>query len=480
MERVLSKAFVKMRPFIWMMTLCCVTSIKAQSLPYEVYSFRMFAERVIRHHPVSQQAQLLLPMAEGNTLAARGFFDPKILAVHDRKDFDQKDYYRYTYAEVKVPTWYGIDIKATYENNRGEFINPNDNLPNGGLWSVGVELPLLRGLKYDERRGAVHQAEVFAQANENERIIMLNELLLEATSAYVKWQEAYAKYKFRLDNISLAEERLAITRLGYENGDRPAMDTIEARLNLQNRLQELQVVGIEVFNTLMNVNLFVWEEGKTPILLNENLTPEAINPSMWRQPVDSLILIQNELLTHHPLLIEYDLKNQTLQIDQRVLREDLKPDVRLQWNPLLRSDGPGILQSNINDYKIGAALSYPLLTRKARGKIAMNQVYQEDLQYALTLKRQSIINQLGIEYNNAIQASRVIDLSYLNVNSSKQLFDFERIKFDLGESSVFLLNTRETAYIAEQLKLIEHQVKYIDYMIYYLNYTGQLYYLMEP
>lgn len=48
-----------------------------------------------------------------------------------------------------------------------------------------------------------------------------------------------------------------------------------------------------------------------------------------------------------------------------------------------------------------------------------------------------------------------------NVRYSKQLLEAEKLKFDSGESSLFLLNTRETKWLESELKLAEYRTKFI-------------------
>jgi outer membrane protein TolC len=48
-----------------------------------------------------------------------------------------------------------------------------------------------------------------------------------------------------------------------------------------------------------------------------------------------------------------------------------------------------------------------------------------------------------------------------NVAFSKQLLQAEKLKFENGESSLFLLNTRETKWLESELKLAEYRAKFI-------------------
>ena len=58
--------------------------------------------------------------------------------------------------------------------------------------------------------------------------------------------------------------------------------------------------------------------------------------------------------------------------------------------------------------------------------------------------------------NNAF---RQVEIYQKNVLDAEQLLNAEKQLFDNGESSLFLINARETAFIQSQLKLIECLVK---------------------
>ena len=50
----------------------------------------------------------------------------------------------------------------------------------------------------------------------------------------------------------------------------------------------------------------------------------------------------------------------------------------------------------------------------------------------------------------------------------------EKIKFDNGESSLFLINTRETKWLEAELKLIEYQLKYTKNIFSLIYLKGNL------
>jgi hypothetical protein len=143
---------------------------------------------VRKYHPVIKQSFLQNEMAKNELRASRGIFDPSIQINTNEKTYNNKLYYKYNTSELKIPLWYGIDIKAGTENNIGERIDPT--LTRNKSAFVGVSMDPFRGIIVDKRNAVVKQAKNFVDLTKNEQLLVVNDVLLEATSAYWNWVNA--------------------------------------------------------------------------------------------------------------------------------------------------------------------------------------------------------------------------------------------------------------------------------------------------
>src|SRR5690606_14681930 len=150
--------------------------------------------------------------------------------------------YRHAEAKLRIPTWLGMEVMAGYENNRGIYLNPESVTDDNGLWKVGLEANLLRGLLTDERRTARRQADMMAGLALNERTRLVNDVLLKAYQAYVDWQAAETALEVVRENIQRAEVYFEATRISWQQGDKPAIDTLEADLILQDQPMAAQAL----------------------------------------------------------------------------------------------------------------------------------------------------------------------------------------------------------------------------------------------
>ncbi|MEY2594926.1 MAG: hypothetical protein RI965_198, partial [Bacteroidota bacterium] len=164
------------------------------------FSFNVFAQEktlsldntldiVRKFHPIIRQSNLQINQANNALLSSRGVFDPTLGIVGENKTFDNKQYFNYYNPELKIPTWYGIDFKAGLENNIGQRLDPS--LTADKSTYVGVSLDPLRGLIYDKRRAAVQQATSMVKLTKQEQLLVVNDLLFEATEAYWTWVNTY-------------------------------------------------------------------------------------------------------------------------------------------------------------------------------------------------------------------------------------------------------------------------------------------------
>ena len=426
---------------------------------------------VKEHHPVTYQSANIRDLATANLTVARGAFDPKLGVYWDQKAFDGKDYYSIFSGGVKIPTWYGIDFKLGYDRNDGIFLDDSDEIPNDGLIYGGISVPIAQGLIIDGRRAEVKQAQIFINSSLQEQKMLLNDLLFRAIEQYLIWQEAFFNRNIAIDGVDFAAIRLEGTKGSYVNGALPAIDTLEAFISLQSRQLELAKAEQELYIARQELNNFLWINGEIPLELEDFIVPENLNIFYLETTSDSVALFQDELLDLHPELLSYTYEIQSLSIEERLNREFLKPDIRVDYNPLYE---PGSNFQPVNEYKLGISANYPLLLRKERGKLAMTRVKILDKNYDLNLKKQELQVKLKTYFELQLQLERQNVLTNQTVVNYGRMLDAENRKFEIGESSIFLINNREIKYLESRYKLVEDTSKLIKSRLIYLLYSGLL------
>ena len=178
-------------------------------------------------------------------------------------------------------------------------------------------------------------------------------------------------------------------------------------------------------------------------------------------PVDNLLLSEVSSFTdNHPNLQQYRFKVEQLVVDRRLKRENLKPTINLKYNPLTRrSVEAPMINYSINNYTWGLEFGMPLFLRKERGDLKLANIKIQETQWEMANKRESINNKARMALNEWQTTGDQITLFSQTVIDYAALLAGERQKFNIGESSLFLVNSREVSYINAQIKLIELQAK---------------------
>lgn len=441
----------------------------------QVLLFNEYIELVKANHPLARQARLQTDFGKANQLMSRGGFDPKIDASHDHKSFDGKNYFRMTNTQLKIPTWFGVEVKGGYERADGQFLNNSNFLPDRGLWNFGISVPLGKGLIIDERRAALKQAEIFIDATAQQQKIMLNQLMFESAVSYLNWQQAYQQLNIARQGLQLASERLGNTVSGFENGDLPAIDTLESFIALQTRQQMMLDANRELANTRAEIEFYLWSDGFIPLEMDESSIPEPFDMQFIRDEANQFMMSEELLIRDHPEILSYLYKIDMLNVENRLNREAIKPDLRISYQPLIATTSEQLFAPlNMNNYKLGASFQYPIITRKERGKVQLTNLKIQEADLALTNKKQSIQTKLMAYRQNITLLEEQVPLVDNTVANYNRMLNAERRKFTIGESSVFLINSRENKYLESQTKLVETQTKLFKNRITYLLLTGKL------
>jgi outer membrane protein TolC len=430
-------------------------------------TFEDFYRVVATHHPVVQQARLLDQIADGEVRQARGAFDPTMVAGWDRKTFGGTRYYDYLDASITIPTPLGADIKIGYERADGRYINPDRRTPSGGLLSAGISVPIGQRLITDERRNALAQARALRDYAQGERAALVNKFLLTAAKLYGEWYEAYRRQALAHEAVALADFRLRAVRSRVVQGDAAAIDTIEAQLELQRRSVQRLEAAVDFRNASIVIEGLLWDREGRPVDLSPGAIPsmEGLEP----RPVDSTHVMGWLAVAEqrHPSVRKAVAKVRQSESEQLfALQQRWIPAAELSYAPIGdRSLGAGALQDAVGtstDAKLGGTFKLPLLALKERGKYSavLGKLEQQRLELALT--RRDIRIAVQTAANDLAALDSLLQLQRQAILQSRLLRDGEQRKFENGESTLFLVNTRERAVIEEEVKRIALEAKYAN------------------
>jgi outer membrane protein TolC len=436
-------------------------------------SYNEYLGFVKKYHPMVKSANLELSNAQANLMMARGGFDPKIEVDFDKKKFKDSQYYSLLNSSFKIPTWYGIEVKAGFDNSEGIFLNPQNTMPNQGLTSFGISVPLGQGLFINQRMADLRKAKIQIQLSQTQRKLQAIEVLYDASIAYFNWKRNHSEVQLYSNYLQNAEIRFVGVTSLIKNGDKPAIDSVEAGIIVRNRKLNLEDSQLKLAKAKLDLSNFLWLENNVPLELQDTIIPEQNLENTIKETLKTNELFAtNVSLESHPKISSLRNKLDILEVERKLKVNSLLPKIDLGYHYL--SEPNYWSDTNFNNYKIGANFSFPLFLRKERGGLQLAKFKIQDTKFELDLERVQLKNKINAQQTeiNSLEKQQKL-ISDLVIDYNTMLSSEERL-FSFGESSIFLINTRENNLVSSQLAalLLENR---------YLNSNAELFKIMaEP
>lgn len=437
-----------------------------------------FIAIVRKFHPVIQQANINIERAAADITSARGGFDPSVYVNSEQKTFDGKNYYSYTNPELKIPTWYGIEIKAGMENNGGQFLN--SEVSTGQTSYIGIAVPLAKNLIIDRRRAVLQQAKIFRSQSEAERLNTINDLMYEGYTSYWNWVRARQVYDVLTNAVQINKARFELVKISFRQGDRPGIDTTEALAQLQQfeYMQSESLVKLQ--NAAIDLSAFLWLPDNSYYQLDTNTAPG----NKWNQQnTDTTALpVLDELLytakLTHPKLSMFDFKLQILEVERKLKFQSLLPTINVKTNLLNKGysffNGFGKAGFYENNNKFGLDIGLPLRLSEGRGGYRAAKLKIQETRLDVLLQQQAIENKIRYYYNELLGLRQQVKIYTDTYNNYQTLFRGEDTRFRAGESSLFILNSRENKVLEAVQKLAELKTKFYSTQMAVQWAAGQL------
>jgi outer membrane protein TolC len=238
-----------------------------------------------------------------------------------------------------------------------------------------------------------------------------------------------------------------------EQGDKPAIDSIEAGIIVKNRLLSLEDANLKLSKSKLELSNFLWLENNIPLELSEALLPEEnLNATIQETLKTNDLLTADFSINNHPKINALKNKVDILNVERKLKANMLLPKIDVGYSYL--SEPSYIDNYQFEDYKIGFNFYFPLFLRKERGGLKLAKFKVQETEFALDLEKVQLSNKINaqkIEIQSLLkQKSFINDLVKDNVtmlSSEERLFSF-------GESSLFLINSRENNLVSVQLSQI--------------------------
>jgi outer membrane protein TolC len=314
---------------------------------------------------------------------------------------------------------------------------------------VSLKQPLLQYRGINPQLLQERQAGLSVQLAEVAQALTRLDVLTDAQHAYWVWQEARNTLLIQQQLVTLASQRVAQVESRATKGDLPLVDVLEAKQTLQRR----QVARTKATESLLKQGYqllwFLWPTTDQWPTLATQLTQLEMPPlqSQWLtytmpKVVQPTAVTENVLhaLLHRPELEQQALTKQLKTLDLSLAKTQLLPKLDAIISPGYQVGANGIGGT----LKAGLSFSVPLRNRTALGKVRLATVDLATVDVKTQMLLQDIhlkLETLAMQWQQGWQQAQQ---AYEAWQQSEALAVAERRRFELGDSTLFLLNRRES------------------------------------
>ncbi|MDX5404851.1 MAG: TolC family protein, partial [Bacteroidota bacterium] len=163
----------------------------------------------------------------------------------------------------------------------------------------------------------------------------------------------------------------------------------------------------------------------------------------------------------HPEIRNLEFYRDGISIDRKVAMNNLLPELRLDYTLLNGTVTPEDPTTGweTNNYKFLATASFPLFLRKERGQLGKLSVKEEQANLKLNQKRWALKNKFNAQAGKVRLLRDQVTIVRNNARDYSSLYQAEIRKFNMGESTLFLVNSREQKTLEAYQKLLETEWK---------------------
>ena len=446
--------------------------LKAQ----DTLSYNTFIKNIHNHHPLVLRAKNIRLSGDFVYQSAKGGFDPVLSGSYNEKYFDTKNYYSILNASIKQPLYTSQYVVAGYDYAQGAFVDPETQTTRNGMPFLGVEAALLQGLTFDKRRADLLKAKSYKNYYEAEQNVLLNELLYNASLHYFEWIFSIKELNLYDHFTFLAEQRFKAISALSKIGELASVDSVEAAILFHSRSLDMQSVKINNQKTKTNLLTFNWVGTTQPSISSVDLFPADSLEIYYEKSRLLFNSFLNDTASVNPYIRKYQSLQSILDIEKRYRAELIKPKLDVKYNFLANTASGFNSSFNTNNYRMGVTFSLPVFLRTSVNEYKISKLNAQNNQFELNNRTNEIQFKEKVIWQNMAVLNEQLFNSEKNVKYSKLLLQAEQKKFDHGESSLFLLNTRESKLLEAELKLAEYRLKFIKNVLELVYLRGGLNY----
>ncbi len=400
-------------------------------------------ESVNRNYPPLRAALLERPLAEADLLNQQGRFDLSLKARSENQRLGFYENERFEIAVEQPTTLWGATVYSGYSVSEGRYPDYSGALitNSGGQYKAGVRVPLGRDRAIDGRRAELSKARAGLRLADLSIDQQRLAILQTATRRYWDWVAAGRRLIIANALLEVASGRDTILKEAVRIGALPAFEQIDNQRIVLQRRNNVVEARRAVENATIELSLFLRDDTGKPALALAEAMPSGF-PDPADLPESRILADLDAAFAQRPDLQRYSLLKQQVGIDRKLAENQNLPGIDL-FTEYNRELGDGGVKRGPNDVRFGLLFDLPLQRRQAQSRVQAAEARLQQLDRREQFQREQITAEVR-DASSAVRAAfERSSLATEELAVTRQVEDAERLRFELGDSTLFFLNQRE-------------------------------------
>lgn len=409
--------------------------------------------------PLLRAAERDRAIAAADVLSAEGGFDPAVRVRATTIPLGGYPNERFDVAFEQPTSAWGTRFFGGWRYGQGSFAPYDGKLETAeyGEGRIGAQVPLWRDGPIDRRRAAVQKAEIGSTAA---RLSVTEQKLLmvrAASTRYWDWVAAGRRLAVARDLLAMATTRDAQLAARVDSGDLPAYERGENLRVMHQREAQVTAAERALDAAAIELSLYLRNDSGVSVVPSRNRLPSAIpTVSATLRPAlaGGADAPERIALAQRPEPKRLEAMVDQARVDLRFAENQKKPGVDLfvMGSKDLGRGPPKITPAEL---EITILVEIPLFNRVQEGRRRAAEAQIQKLSDQAQFARDRIVAEVA-DATSAIERARERVLAVRReVEAARTLVSSERERFDLGESTLLMVNLREQAFAEAELREVD-------------------------
>ncbi|MBZ2184568.1 MAG: TolC family protein [Bryobacter sp.] len=402
-------------------------------------------ESVNKHYPPLRAALLERPLAEAEVLNQQGRFDLVLRSRLETQNFGFYQNERFDIGIEQPTTLWGATLFSGYSISRGRYPDYDGKAVTNeaGQYRAGARVPLARDRVIDNRRADLGKARIGLRLADLSIDQQRLTILQSATRRYWDWVAAGRRLLIANTLLDVALGRDSILSEAVKIGALPQFEQLDNQRIVLQRRNNVVEARRSLENAAIELSLFLRDDQGQPLVPeSDKLLPGFPDPAELTE--SQIFEDMTAALNRRPDVLRFMFQRDQVEIDKRLAQNQRLPNVDL-FTEYLREFGAGPVKRGPNDLRVGILFDLPLQRRQATARLENAEARLGQIRQRLQFQR----DQVSADVRDAASAVRAAYERSLVLTQELQVTRdveaAERLRFELGDSTLFVLNLREQA-----------------------------------